>query len=196
MGPAHSEAPHEYRENRPNSLEVLASVRTAACRDSTADVAPTNKLNAPPAKIKLSASWTKGGGRSCKVQYSLLMRHTAPRGGQCRERNSDCFGDHRCAGGVRNYRTRIGPSRTIGFWPLWVRPQGRALSWVRATLRLRGISIRLPAGLRRRQHLLLLCTRILRLSVRRTSVFPSSAWLESSLVGRAVPVDAVTGNSS
>ena len=30
-----------------------------------------------------------------------------------RESNSDCFGDHRCAGGVRNCRTRTGPTAPL-----------------------------------------------------------------------------------
>jgi hypothetical protein len=104
---------------------------------------------------KLPASRTNR--RRSKQQSAIFAE-----GGRCRERNSDCLGDHRCAGGVRNCRTRTGPGRTISFHPTWVRPQQRALPWVRATLRLRGILLRLPPGLRRHYHLLLLWTRLSR----------------------------------
>jgi hypothetical protein len=105
------------------------------------------KLNVSSVKIEWPASWTNRL-RCNNLQYSLLMHETAPRGGGCRERNSDCFGDHRCAGGLRNCRTRTGPSRTISFHPIWVRPQRRALRWVRATLQVCGILLRLSQGLR------------------------------------------------
>jgi hypothetical protein len=42
-----------------------------------------------------------------------------------------------------------GPRRTISFHPLWMRPRRRVLPWVHATLRLCGISLPLPSGLRR-----------------------------------------------
>src|SRR5262249_3308730 len=42
------------------------------------------------------------------LQCSLLSATPCPREGQRRESNSDCLGDHRCAGGVRNCRTRAG----------------------------------------------------------------------------------------
>jgi len=73
------------------------------------------KLNVS-VKIKVPARWRTGGVRCNNLQYSLLMRYTAP---------SDCFGNHRCAGGVRNCYTRAGPSRTISFHSIWVRRPGR-----------------------------------------------------------------------
>jgi hypothetical protein len=119
-----------------------------------------------------------GGDRSNKLQYLLLCATPRPTGGQSCERHSDCSGDHRCAGSVGNCCARDGSRRTTSSHLIRVRPRRRALSWVHATLCLCGILLRVPTGLRRRQHHLLLRTRISRLAVQRTPIRPSSSLIQ------------------